>query len=232
MRLDPNGFAAALAAERGFVVFEDFAAIPLCRHRGWRNEYVMVSIEDRHLGRFNWSPSRWGYPRRRLSNSEAVFMHREIMGCTRGDGLIVDHINRDKMDARRSNLRFLTQAQNSQNQGPRRGGTSIHRGVSFNRVQRKWIVMHKLRGENVYGGVFDTEEEAAEVARAWRAEHMPYAGDSSQYRGVSWDAVRGKWKAVVKVNYRDVFLGRFDSEEEAAAVARAFRLEHMPGAVD
>lgn len=232
MQLDPNGFAAALARERGFVVFCDFAALPLRGAYGKQTaDFTLVSIEDRHLGRYSWSPSRWGYPRRRVSDGGAIFLHRQIMGCVPHDGLVVDHINRDKVDCRRENLRLVTQAQNAQNQGARPASTSKHRGVSYQRRTKKWVVNHGLKGKQHYAGSFDTEEEAAVAARAWRDEHMPYAGDTSQYRGVSWDGQRNCWKAQMKVQGRH-FSARFPTEEEAADCARRWRAEHMSHAVD
>ena len=40
-------------------------------------------------------------------------------------------------------------------------------------------------------------------------------GANNDARGVSWDRERGKYKARIKVNYRTINLGRFDTEEEA-----------------
>lgn len=41
-------------------------------------------------------------------------------------------------------------------------------------------------------------------------------GKSSQYKGVCWFAARNKWKASITVNYKQMFLGDFDDEIEAA----------------
>lgn len=49
---------------------------------------------------------------------------------------------------------------------------------------------------------------------------------ASKHRGVCWH--RGRWVAQATVNYKHHHLGRFASEDEAAAVAAAFRREHMP----
>ncbi len=39
---------------------------------------------------------------------------------------------------------------------------------------------------------------------------------SSKYKGVHWFKASDNWEAQIKLNYKSVFLGRFDSEEEAA----------------
>jgi hypothetical protein len=185
MLLDRNSFAAEFACIRGFAVIgPDTAIIPLGRglmgagHKGYRltDEFALVSREDVHLGRFYWSKSRWGYARRRTPEGRTILLHRELMGCVLDDGLVIDHINRVKLDCRRPNLRLVTQAQNAQNQGSR-GRTSSHRGVSFKARDGKWVVNHKLDGKHVYLGAYDDEETAAGVARAWRAKHMTHAMD-------------------------------------------------------
>lgn len=41
--------------------------------------------------------------------------------------------------------------------------------------------------------------------------------NTSGFKGVSWDAEAGKWKAKISVNYKQMNLGRFTTKEEAAA---------------
>ena len=43
--------------------------------------------------------------------STHVFLHRVIMGCTKGDGINIDHISGNTLDCRRSNLRYATTSQ-------------------------------------------------------------------------------------------------------------------------
>jgi len=51
---------------------------------------------------------------------------------------------------------------------------------------------------------------------------------TSRYRGVHWDAGRGKWTASATLDGRTKFLGRFDTEQEAADAAAVWREAHMP----
>jgi hypothetical protein len=55
---------------------------------------------------------------------------------------------------------------------------------------------------------------------------------SSQYRGVSWDAKAGKWRARAWSNNVCTRLGWFTEEEDAAAVVSAWRAQNMPYAVE
>lgn len=98
-----------------------------------------------------------------------LHMHRVVLGLQKGDALEGDHINGDKLDNRRSNLRALTRAQNAQNRPAQHGV----RGVS--RAGRKWRVQIGLDGRNHHVGMFSTEEEAAVAAADWYAEHVPFA---------------------------------------------------------
>ena len=47
-------------------------------------------------------------------------------------------------------------------------------------------------------------------------QNGPSQGGSSDYKGVSWDTTREKWLAGIKTDGHHVYLGRFDTEVEAA----------------
>ena len=70
--------------------------------------------------------------------------------------IMVDHIDRDRLNNLYSNLRFCTAQQNARNISTRVGGTSCYKGVSFIKKANKWRAT--LCG-NVLGH-FDSEREA------------------------------------------------------------------------
>ena len=75
----------------------------------------------------------------------------------------------------------------------------------------------------------------AERAEKDNGQNCPsQAGSTSQYRGVSWHKRDQKWRAYAKGSHggRTRHLGYFDDEQEAAAVAAAFRAEYMPFSED
>lgn len=96
-------------------------------------------------------------------------VHRWILGAERGDGQLVDHVNGDRYDNRRSNLRFVTHQENAANR--RCSSASGFRGV-YQRG-RKWHAQGKVAGRNHHLGTFATAEEAAQVAHEWRLENLP-----------------------------------------------------------
>jgi len=133
--------------------------------------YAIVDPEDfDHLSQFRWHFSHDGYVRRTGAHrGETVTMHREILGLAKGDPRQGDHINRDKLDNRRQNLRVVSGSQNAQNV-PSRGGTSRHRGV-YRRPSGRWAAQvgrHRL-------GTYDTEDQAATVAAEGRKRLLPYS---------------------------------------------------------
>jgi hypothetical protein len=152
--------------------------IPLRNRAGEIIAEAVVDVEDyeRVMAQGRWSLAKRGgyaYRRKRSNHIQVeVKMHRFIVGIT--DPVIkVDHEDRDPLNNSKSNLRPCTNQQNSQN---RKGkdGTSNYRGVFWDAGVKKWRAQHTLNRKTIYIGIFLTEDEAADAARAWRAEYMPF----------------------------------------------------------
>lgn len=79
-------------------------------------------------------------------------------------GLEVDHINRDKLDNRWSNLRVVTKLQNNLNKGIQKNNKSGAVGVVKTK-NNTYIAQIGTNGNKIYLGTFDTME-AAVTARA------------------------------------------------------------------
>jgi hypothetical protein len=156
-----------------------FGLIPLHDRYGVVVAHAIVDRVDLQLASDGvWRLAANGYAVRR-EDSRTVYLHREILGLQPGDGMEGDHISRDKLDYRRSNLRIVTHAQNAQNVSVSPGKTSRHRGVCWDGSRGRWLAQAKVNGRNYYLGRFSSEEAAAEVARAFRGRHMPYSEDAS-----------------------------------------------------
>jgi len=106
---------------------------------------------------------RWrlvnGYPCRRDKGGRQVSMHRQIMQPPAGK--VVDHIDGNKCNACRSNLRICTREENRRNQRKRRAGHSRFKGVTFDKATGKWKAYYRLNRRTHHLGCFDDEVEAA-----------------------------------------------------------------------
>ena len=158
---------------------DDTARIPLRARDGSIRAYVIIDAADAAwVNQWRWSLSE-GYAYRTATvnrRKSTVWLHRALLGCAPGDGIEVDHADRDKLNCRRQNLRKTNHAGNTQNVSPS-GGTSIHRGVSWDKSRGKWNAYITVSGTRKNLGRFGSEGEAAEVARDARARMMPYATD-------------------------------------------------------
>lgn len=124
-----------------------------------------------------WYLDHSGYAMRTVvidGKQRTVFMHRVLLGLVPGDGMQADHINRDRLDNRRANLRAVTPAENAQNFSSK-GGTSPYRNVAWHKGHRAWRVAVRVNGRQRFVGYFADELTAARAAEAFRREHMPFA---------------------------------------------------------
>ena len=87
-------------------------------------------------------------------------MHSQIMNAL--EGMVVDHIDGNGTNNRRTNLRLCTRAQNLYNSRPR-ASRSQYKGVRFDKRTGKWIAEITHRGRKHYLGAFDNEIEAAQA---------------------------------------------------------------------
>lgn len=108
-----------------------------------------------------------------------VYMSRFLMNCP--PNMCVDHINGNKLDNRRFNLRICTKRQNSINKkrsSRNNGGTSKYRGVYRNKNKHKnmWSVNIVVNKAVAYRDFFNNEKEAAfAYDKAAKRIHGKYA---------------------------------------------------------
>jgi hypothetical protein len=163
----------------------DYREVPLLRRDGSVRAVALVDAADHeHLVGFRWFQNSNGYAVRLEhqpgGNPRAVLMHRDLMGLEYGDRSETDHINRNRLDNRRANLRVVTRGQQLQNVSSHVGSTSRFRGVYWadrtatGRVS-KWRAQAGLNGTMTRLGTFESEVDAAIAVETWRRENMPFA---------------------------------------------------------
>lgn len=161
---------------------DDTARIPLRALDGSVRAYAIIDADlAEWANQWRWALSSHGYAARytRIGNRKkhCVFLHREILGLVRGDGIEGDHISQDKLDNRRANLRAVSKPANRQNVPSRSGASSRFRGVTWNKALKKWQAGVRTGGKQIYLGVYSNESDAAAAARAGRAKYLPFAVD-------------------------------------------------------
>ncbi len=135
---------------------------------------ILFSDEDADLAAMWWRIDRTGYPARNFwanGAHHAKMAHRVVLARMFKDltpDMIGDHINRNKCDARRENLRIVTIGQNHQNQSLSSHNTSGYRGVSYVKSCKKWRGLVTLNRQKYYCGNHETVESAAQATAAMR----------------------------------------------------------------
>lgn len=116
---------------------------------GKRGSGKSVIVDDADYEKYNhlrWYLSDTGYAMH-TTNDGRIRLHRLIMNCP--EGMVIDHLNGNKLDCRKSNLRICTQKENAQN---------VHnaKGYTYDKEKGRWLVRYR----NKFYGRYDTEEEA------------------------------------------------------------------------
>lgn len=98
-----------------------------------------------------------------LSNDpEWKRIHRLIMGVT-DKNIVIDHINHNGLDNRKSNLRICTSGQNTCNCLTSKNNKSGHKGVYWSKERKKWCAQISINNKTKGLGRYDTIEEAIEA---------------------------------------------------------------------
>jgi hypothetical protein len=133
---------------RGYYAVVDADVCPIINIFSWRYDgrYAKCKLNGKRDGA-NRKPAT------------VLYLHQMIMGGAK-DGLDIDHINRDKLDCRRTNLRYTTRAKNNINR-------EYVAGVRKSTNGTKWYAYATVDYRNVHLGTFDTYEEARAARQAW-----------------------------------------------------------------
>lgn len=159
---------------------DDVIRIPLRARDGSVRAWAIVDREDADLADVTWHQNGNGYAQRRRGDPYGL-MHRIVLGRLIGRELATaeqcDHINGDRLDDRRDNLRIATNSQNARNRKPI--GESAYMGVSRNGGAWRAKILPAgavNRGAQIHLGIFADEEEAARAYdRAAREYHGEFA---------------------------------------------------------
>jgi len=149
-----------------------------------QGQHALIDAADLELARqYRWyahlrTASRrgktytYGFEARARGAGGTTLLH--VLLVQPGPGLVVDHINGNTLDCRRSNLRVCTHLQNRQNSNPSRGNTSGFVGVSSHAARAGFRAYLTVGVSQIHVGWFRSAEEAA---RARDAALYEWAGE-------------------------------------------------------
>lgn len=155
--------------------------IPLTKGR-----VAIVDDEDfERLTAVKWKLNNCGYAVRNLPRNGGPrgqqMLHRAVLGLAKGDPMQVDHVNGDKLDNRRANLRLCTPQQNALNRPATARSKSGVKGVCRAPASDLWRASICANGKRHYLGRFTTIDEArAAYNRAALQLHGEFANTGEQ----------------------------------------------------
>lgn len=137
-------------------------------------EYALVDDCDfDKVSQFRWMHSGAGYAVTiRMIGTKHVRMHRMILDAEPGQ--IIDHKDGNKLDNRRSNIRFCTSQQNQANMGKPITNSSGYKGVYRNKKDGLWYVRISVGNKRIWVGCF---KDVRKAAIAYNEAALMYHGE-------------------------------------------------------
>ena len=205
--------------------------IPLCNKKREIVDYAIVDENDyEDLMKTHWSVDKKGYVKGYVrSTKRMTSMHQYLINkyhIPKKD--VIDHLDRNKLNHKMSNLRIATYSQNSQNKTKKEDSLSGYIGVELS-YNGKWRTSISIDGKHVTYS-FDSKDAAAycydmlaigkhgygaNINGISKPENFELpvkrktAGEGSVYKSY------GKYNAKLTYNKVEYNLGQFDSENDA-----------------
>jgi hypothetical protein len=130
-------------------------------------QYTVVDEKDYILLRkYNWTLGKDGYAVRTIyilghgKNRKRTSLRLHNFLMPKKKGFIVDHINRNRLDNRRLNLRYVNYIINARNKNMQSNNTSGYTGVTWHKMSKKWLANIWVNKKYVYLGTFENIKDA------------------------------------------------------------------------
>jgi hypothetical protein len=139
-----------------------------------RKKSIIVDDEDfEYLNSFEWQVDKFNTVTTHLKdNKESRLIHRIIMKPP--IGIEIDHIDGNRLNNQKSNLRFATSSQNKMNRGARKDNKSGYKGVSWHKQRNKWTARIMVDGRYQHLGLF---EDIADAIKKYNEYALKFFGE-------------------------------------------------------
>lgn len=153
-----------------FIVMEDLEYIEIPLHGKYgKGKVTRVDgdYDGEYFSQYKWYLMKNGYVGRakvgestEVQQSGYIYLHKEV--CKVPEGMVVDHIDRDKLNNRSYNLRradYKLNATNRKQPAKRKNTKNTYRGVHTRKNLKKKKYVATIRGKTI--GYYATPQEAA-----------------------------------------------------------------------
>lgn len=146
----------------------------MCKIELTKGCYALIDCEDLPLlNKNSWCVSSNGYAKRGTKSKGKTtihYMHRVVTRAKKGE--YVDHINGNRLDNRKSNLRVCDQSVNGLNRTSlNSNNTTGFAGVWFDKRRNKYSAEVMVNRKKRHIGRYFTPEEASEARKAYKTTH-------------------------------------------------------------
>lgn len=136
---------------------------------------LVDDIDFGALSKYSWHYNIHGYAKSRIKKDgiwKLYYLHRLVMDAKKGE--YVDHINSDKLDNRRCNLRICTNQQNASSAKLGKNNITGFKGITWDKSMEKWKAKIMFNWKTIHIGAFDTKIDAA---KAYDKAALKYFGE-------------------------------------------------------
>lgn len=182
-----------------------------------------------------------GYQQVRLSvngKTKTTYVHtlvaESFLGHSTDSGLVVDHIDGDKLNNRAENLQIVTNRDNTSTcyRVNEDSFSSDFVGVSYYKKTDRWRAKIYYNEINIHLGYYNNEEDASDAYQKALGElengtfkiEDYRASFTSKHKGISFHKASQKWLARLTINGKRTYLGYHSTEEEAHQAVLEFNL--------
>uniref|UniRef100_A0A6M3LN22 Putative HNH endonuclease n=1 Tax=viral metagenome TaxID=1070528 RepID=A0A6M3LN22_9ZZZZ len=139
---------------------EKTCKIPLWKKDGTVRAEALIDADDyEKIDHFRWFITN-SYPSTRI-NGKFTYLHSLILGNPQNSKLLADHKNRNTLDNRKENLRFIDKIGNSFNSKHFVTNTSGFKGVCWHSQTKKWRAYIGSKKKQIHLGLFNSKLAAA-----------------------------------------------------------------------